>query len=207
MIKKVLSFYEKSTFLSKDITYFLDDYKQPPDDTIVKELERILAIPVETLIKEGFITMQDTHISMEWIEDFNFKNELIMKEPKKLSMAQVKVKEVFDSCNSFLETIIGRKKFMQKNLNVGQLQQWWHEVYSPNVEGPIVKDQLEDATIYISCLDRYQVFYVYWEKTLFKYEVELNLARKRINVIALLLPKLTLIQSLQKLKKFLERMR
>lgn len=57
MIKKVMSFYEKSSFLSKDIAYFLDDCKQPPDDTIVKELERILVIPTKTLIKACLITM------------------------------------------------------------------------------------------------------------------------------------------------------
>lgn len=53
---------------------------------------------------------------------------------------------------------------------MGQLWQWWHEIYSPSVEGPLVKDQLEDVTIYISYLDRYQSLYVDWDKTLVKYE-------------------------------------
>lgn len=109
---------------------------------------------------------------MEWVEAFKFKNELRMKVPKKSSKAQVKVKEVFDICNTFLETVTGRKKFKQKDLNVEQLKQWFHEVYSPSVEGLVFKGQLEDAAIYISFLDRYQGLYANWEKFLAKFQVQ-----------------------------------
>lgn len=125
--------------------------------------------------------------SMEWMESWNFRKELMMKELK-ISKIQNKVKEIFDSYVAFLKIVIGRKKYGKKNLNVDQLQKWWHEVYSPTHNGPIIKDQLEDATIYISNLDRDQGLQFEWEKALIKYEEELRTIKLRIKFIPFLDP-------------------
>lgn len=77
---------------------------------------------------------------------------------------------------------------VRKTRKIGTLQAWCHEVLSPSISAPIAKEHLEDATIYISRLDKYHELQIEWNKVIPQYLEEFKSHKTRIRFIPVLDP-------------------